>query len=227
MAPRNSSAVPVLTSNQAAALSNYAGSDNSKHSSVATIRVVRQTEMTPQTQTCIPVTSSTPGMFSVEPASLWTNFPMLHVAPGIINFSEINAVLVLVSNLSRHLSRLPKNMIVAHGSLPPQNIVNIHDDADKIGIKLEGTDSTVAVVHRKQVETGETQMKRRGEIQSSESMHKSSYWQQQVNFSKNYFWYRQDFLQMMDPFAKMWHGHLGRSSVANQFIDLALEVTTV
>lgn len=61
---------PILTCNQEVALLKYVDRDELKDSSIATIRVARQTEALPQPRTCIPVASPALGMFQLEPASL-------------------------------------------------------------------------------------------------------------------------------------------------------------
>lgn len=70
-------------------------------------------------------------------------------------------------------------------------------------------------------------MNRHEQIHSLQSNDIHADWRKKVNLSNNYSQYRQEFIQMLEPFSKMWDGHLGRISVAKHRIDLMSGSTPV
>lgn len=99
---------PILTRNEAAAVSHRTRKDESEGLSVETVRKDQKTDVMPYTFTCVPVYSRVIGLFQQDPLSLVSSFLMLIIAPGTVITVERDAFMVTVTSSPQKSKRLPK-----------------------------------------------------------------------------------------------------------------------
>lgn len=124
----------VLTRNQAVDLLHRGSKMNWEETSVATIHVARKTVVPPNTLMCVPANSSVTTLFQLESTLLGPNFTILHVAAAIMELTNVHTFWKLIPNLSSRHRRLPKHVVLEHGTAPLLFIVRIENLKDASGV---------------------------------------------------------------------------------------------
>lgn len=157
---------------------------------VSTIFVARKTVVSPHTRMLVSVNSSATGLLQLEPKTLGPDFTMLHAALEIVQSKERHILPIIFSNTFAKPRRSPKQMVVSHNLEKPFFLVSTNDVENTIWLHLEGTASTVAVVHYELKKTRENQMKRHEKPQSFHSQQNIADWRQKIDFSDSFSQYR-------------------------------------
>lgn len=127
------------------------------------------------------------------------NFPTFIYAHEIMKATHSHAFHISVSNLNRKLQRLPKGMIITHGTPPTPFIVDLHEtktwksyDEDTA---LHLTASTIAKVYSKSTENQEMQISRHIDVELQDVQFWANDWHQKVYISDFYAEYCNKFIQ--------------------------------
>lgn len=107
----------------------------------ATVRIARQTEISPHSHTRVSVNSLATGMLLLEPVLRGLHFYMLYIAPGVIKTPEAEAFLVIVPKVVHRPKRLPEQMVLSRGTAPPPFFFNADVDRRVNDISQDDTGS--------------------------------------------------------------------------------------
>ena len=225
--PRGSHAVPILgigTSDVAALVDPPAA--DSKRSALpedfepdniprAKIALSQTVVIPPMTQSPVHVTCPRPGFHRIVPN---TNTMYKHnvcAAHGVMDIPSNAPFHILMSNFGHSPVTLPRGMIVASATDPPETVIPIADDTwNKVllsgQLQLLANDVNVVSQYKKitQHEKEAARQKTMEKHQQKDETAPDS-WHDKVRIGSDYQPYRKEILEMLEPFSSMWDGHLG------------------
>ena len=225
--PLRSRPIPILDS---ADHSNVAALVDNAEPIDKVVRVARQVVLPPLSETPILVRTSAVGLVTLYPHVRCLHKRLTLLAAGVMDVEPMRPFYVLVANLSRSPCHLPKNMAIAHAFDPPPLLV----DREPHSLTPLTTHSLIAETRqseaptvlatslRKRLDAGQREQARTrtAEIAKSDETRTEADWRSLVNIDEEFADRRDEITAMLDEFASMWDGHLGRVSIAKHRIEL-------
>lgn len=200
------------------------------------VRVARHIVLQHYTQHHVLVRTNTNGLLTIEPRGMSIRYHRTLAARGNISIPLRQPFYIFVSNTSDRQKRLPKIMIIAECSLPPDVIHATKLDDEGLsppprGISISRIDistklrTDISAVHYRPASRKRFQMLYHASVQNDGSSRLAQNWWDEVHLSDKYSAYDDEFICMPTELQSMWDSHLDRISVAKHRIEFIDEMT--